>query len=110
MLRLTTAVASAIAVSHPALAEPVRYYGEGDGHRFEYSTELRENGVIRFKGLMLDSREVFRLDVAPSGWVHGRFGDWPVSYRIDKAVRDRVAAQLRETPVTVRETAAAIPH
>jgi hypothetical protein len=110
MLRLTTAVASAIAVSQPALAEPAKYYGEGDGHRFEYSTELRDNGVIRFKGLMLDSREVFRLDLAPSGWVHGRFGDWPVSYRVKRAVRDRIAAELAGTPATVAETAAAIPR
>jgi hypothetical protein len=109
MLRLIIAIASAIAVSHPALAEPVRYHGEGDGHSFEYSTELRDNGVIRFKGVMLDSREVFRLDVARSGWVHGRFGDWPVSYHIDKAARDRIAAELGETPA-VRETAAAIPR
>ena len=110
MLRLTITFASAILAAYPTLSEPVRHYGEGDGRRFEYTSELRDNGFIRIKGKLLDNREPFRLDVAPDGWVHGRFGDWPVSYRVERAVRNRVAAELGEQPAAIAETAAATPR
>ena len=99
MLRFTTMIALTIAAAHPALAAPAKQIGEGDGERFEYSSELRAGGIVHINGVMLGSRERFRLDVAPNGHVSGRFGMWPVDYRVSKATRDSIAAQLGEGTV-----------
>ena len=99
MLRFTTFVAIAIAANTgPVLAAPVKDYFEGDGERFEYTTELRADGVIHFDGIVLGSRQQFVLDVAPTGHVTGSFGYTPVEYDVGKKLRDRVAANLAETP------------
>jgi hypothetical protein len=96
MLRFTTLMAVAFAAATPALAAPVKQIGEGDGVRFEYASELRAGGIIRIDGVMLDTREHFRLEVARNGLVNGRFGMWPVTYRVSKETRDSLAAQLGE--------------
>jgi hypothetical protein len=98
MLRFTTLIAVSIVAAHPALAATPKEYGEGEGERFEYSTELRANGFIHIAGVMLGSREPFALDVSPKGHVDGTFGNVPVDYRVSKAVRDAAAAQLGEGP------------
>jgi hypothetical protein len=105
MLRLTTAVALSLAAANPAVAAPVKHSGDADGERFEYSSELRNDGVIRINGVMLRSLQRFRLDVLRSGQVHGRFGMWPVDYQVSKATRDTVAAQLGEKGLTVADAA-----
>jgi hypothetical protein len=105
MLRLTTAVALSLAAAHPAVAAPVKHSGDADGERFEYSSELRNDGVIRINGVMLGSLQRFRLDVLRSGHVRGRFGIWPVDYQVSKATRDSVAAQLGEKGLTVADAA-----
>ena len=94
MLRILTLVAITTAVAQPALAAPVKEYGHGDGVRFEYTTELRENGVIHMAGVVLDTDERFVLDVTPKGHVDGTFGDTPVEFNVSKTVRDKVAAQF----------------
>jgi hypothetical protein len=94
MLRFTTLVALAVAAANPAYAAPVKEYGEGDGQRFTYTTELKSNGVIHIAGVVLTSGDRFVLDVSKNGHVDGRFGDVPVEYNVSKRVRDTVAAQL----------------
>ena len=106
MLRFTSLVALSIAGAHPALAAPVKAYGAGEGERFEYTTELRENGVIHIAGVLLGSRERFVLDVRPNGRVAGSFGETAVEYIVGKRLRDSVAAQLGEKPA-LAETASA---
>ena len=105
MLRFTSLVALSIAGAHPALAAPVKY-GAGEGERFEYTTELRENGVIHIAGVLLGSRERFVLDVRPNGRVAGSFGETAIEYTVGKRLRDSVAAQLGEKPA-LAETASA---
>ena len=94
MLRIMTLVAITTAAAQPALAAPVKEYGQGDGERFEYTTELRANGNIHIAGIVLGSREHFVLDVTPKGHVDGLFGDTPVEYNVSKTIRDRVVADL----------------
>lgn len=94
MLRTLTLVTLTIAAAQPAIAAPAKEYGQGDGVRFEYTTELRANGIIHIAGTVLDSHEPFVLDVTPKGHVDGAFGDSPVEYTVSKAIRDRVAAQI----------------
>ena len=96
MLRITTLLAITFVAAQPALAAPVKEYGQGDGVRFEYTTELRANGIIHIAGVVLGSHEPFVLDVTPKGHVDGAFGDTPVEYNVSKTVRDHVAAQLDE--------------
>ena len=95
MLRFTTLVAIAIAVTPGSvLAAPATEHGESDGQKFEYTTELRANGVIHFDGVVLGSREEFALDVTPRGHVTGVFADSPVEFEVSKKLRDSVAAHL----------------
>jgi hypothetical protein len=96
MLRFTTLAAIAIAAAQPALAAPHMEYGEGDGERFAYTTELRGDGVIHIAGHMVASGDAFVLDVRPNGHVDGLFGSSPVVYTVSKRVRDSVAQQLGE--------------
>jgi len=96
MLRFTTLAAIAIAMSQPAFAAPQMEYGDGDGERFAYTTELRGDGVIHIAGFMVASGDRFFLDVRPNGHVDGRFGSTPVDYTVGKRVRDEVAEQLGE--------------
>jgi hypothetical protein len=98
MLRFTTLIATSIAAAQPALAAAPMQYGDGDGERFAYSTELRSNGVIHIAGVMLASGDRFTLDVRPNGHVDGRFGSVPVEYDVAKRLRDTVAVQLGEGP------------
>jgi hypothetical protein len=95
MLRITTLVALTIAAA-PAIAAPALEHGQGDGERFEYTSELRANGIIHIEGLVLGSREPFALDVTPKGRVDGVFGDTRVEYSVGKAIRDRAAARLED--------------
>ena len=106
MLRFTTLFAIAIAAAHPAVAAPAKEYGEGQGERFEYTTELRANGFIHISGVMLDSHEAFILDVAPNGRVDGVFGETSVDYTISRKLRDSVAAQLGTGPALADATPA----
>jgi hypothetical protein len=96
MLRYKTLVALTIAVATPALAAPQAEFGEADGVRFKYTTELHKGGVIHFAGVVLGSGDRFVLDVDRYGHVDGVFGENPVQYDVDKKVRDRVAAMLGE--------------
>jgi hypothetical protein len=96
MLRLTTLVALAIAAAQPAIAAPAMEHGRADGQRFEYTSELRANGVIHIEGVVLASREPFALDVTRNGHVDGVFGYTSVGFRISKTIRDREAARLGE--------------
>jgi hypothetical protein len=95
MLRITTLFALTIAAAQPALAAPIEH-GQGDGERFDYTTELRANGVIHISGIVLGTHEQFALDVTPNGHVDGLFGDTPVEYNVGKQTRDKVAAQFDE--------------
>jgi hypothetical protein len=97
MLRFTTLIAVGIAAAQPAVAAPATEYGQGDGQRFEYTTELRANGNIHIAGIVLGSREHFVLDVTPKGHVDGVFGDTPVEYNVSKTIRDRVVADLDQS-------------
>ena len=106
MLRLTTLTAIALAAAQPAFAAPAVEYGEGDGERFQYTTELRADGIIHIAGVMLGSREPFVLNMTPKGQVDGSFGDVAVEYRVSKHMRDRVAAQF----VAGRSLAEATPQ
>jgi len=105
MLRYKTLVALTIAVATPALAAAQTEYGEGDGQRFDYTTELQGNGVIHLAGVIRGSGEQFALDVDRNGHVVGRFGDSPVEYDVAKRLRDRVAANLGEGPEMAEATA-----
>jgi hypothetical protein len=106
MLRYASLIALSVAAAHPAFAAPVKAYGEDDGERFEYMTELRSNGVIHITGVLFGSGKRFILDVRPNGRVAGSFGDTPVRYHVSKRLRDSVAAQLGEGQA-VAETASA---
>jgi hypothetical protein len=105
MLRFTTLAAIAIAVAQPALAAPPMEYGEGDGERFAYTSELRANGMIHIAGFMVASGDRFVLDVRPNGHVDGRFGGNRVAFTVDRRVRDRVAEQLGEVHATAEMAA-----
>ena len=94
MLRFTTLIAVSLAAATPALAAPPTEYGQGDGVRFEYTTELHASGYVHIAGVMLDSKEPFVLDVSPTGHVDGSFGMTPVEYDVSKKVRDSVVAEL----------------
>jgi hypothetical protein len=94
MLRFKTLIAATIAAAQPALAATPTQYGEGEGERFEYTTELRANGFVHIAGVVLGSRQPFVLDVSPTGNVGGYFGDVPVEYHVSKKVRDAVVAQI----------------
>ena len=94
MLRFTTLIAATFAAATPALAAPPMEYGEGDGQRFAYTTELRANGYIHIAGVILGSQEPFALDVSPKGQVDGKFGDVAVEYSVSKKIRDQVVAEL----------------
>ena len=96
MLRFTTLVVLAIAAAQPAIAAPAMEHGQSDGERFEYTSELRANGVIHIEGIVLGSRQPFVLDVTPKGHVNGAFGNTPVEYSVSKTIRDREAARLGE--------------
>ncbi len=96
MLRFTTLAALTIAAAQPALAAPAIEHGQGDGERFEYTSELRANGVIHIEGVVLGSRQPFALDVTPNGHVEGVFGNDSVEYSVSKTIRDREAARLGE--------------
>jgi hypothetical protein len=97
MLRFTTLAAILIAAAHPALAAPLTEYGEGEGERFEYTTELRADGIVHIAGVVVGSHQPFFLDVRPNGHVDGAFGNTSVEYNVGKKVRDTVVAQLDET-------------
>jgi hypothetical protein len=71
-------------------------HGQSDGERFEYTSELRANGVIHMEGIVLGSREPFELDVTPKGHVDGAFGSTSVEFWVSKTIRDREAARLGE--------------
>lgn len=94
MLRFTTLIAVTVAAATPALAAPPKEYGESDGQKFEYTTELRANGFVRIAGVMLDSHEEFVLDVSPRGHVDGNFGNAAVEFQVSKKLRDAVVADL----------------
>ena len=94
MLRFKTLIAVSIAAAHPALAATPTQYGEGEGERFEYTTELRANGFVHIAGVVLGSRQPFVLDVSPAGNVGGYFGDVPVEYHVSRKVREAVIAQI----------------
>ena len=94
MLRFTTLIAVTIGAAQPALAATPTSYGEGDGERFEYTTELRANGFVHIAGVVLGSHQPFVLDVSPAGNVVGNFGNVPVEYHVSKKVRDAVVAQI----------------
>src|SRR3954464_1901999 len=96
MLRFTTLAAIAIAAAQPELAAPHMEYGEGDGERFTYTTELRGDGVIHIAGFMVVSAAPFPRAVGPNAHVDGRFASTPVDYAAGKRVRDQVAEQLGE--------------
>jgi hypothetical protein len=99
MLRFTTLIAVSFVAVQPAIAAPQKEYGEGEGERFEYTTELRANGFIHIAGVVLGSGEPFALDVSPKGHVDGSFGNVAVDYQVSKAVRDATAAPLVAGPV-----------
>jgi hypothetical protein len=98
MLRFTTLIAVSLAAAQPAHAAPHMEYGEGDGERFAYSTELHSSGVIHISGVMLATGDRFALDVQPNGHVEGKFGSVPVEYDVGRRTRDQVAAQLGDAP------------
>ena len=105
MLRYKTLIALTIAVAAPALAAPQVEYGEGEGQRFDYTTELQGNGVIHMAGVIRGSGEQFALDVDKNGHVVGHFGDSPVEYDVAIKVRNQVAANLGEGPAMAEATA-----
>lgn len=94
MLRHKILFALAIAVAAQALAAPQKEYGEADGQRFEYTSQLQGNGIIHFAGVIQGSGERFALDVDPDGHVEGHFGDRAIEYDVGKSLRDRAAAEL----------------
>ena len=104
MLRYQTLVALTIAVAAPALAGPKVESGEFDGEKFEYTAELKANGLIHFAGVLRASGEAFSLDVRKNGHVEGHFGETPVQYDVAKTLRDKVAAELGEGPVVADAT------
>lgn len=105
MLRYKTLIALTIAVAAPVLAAPQVEHGEGDGQRFDFTTELQGNGVIHLAGVIRGSGEQFALNVDRNGHVVGQFGDSPVEYDVAKVLRDKVAANLGEGPAMAEATA-----
>ena len=107
MLRFTTLIAITIAAAQPAIAAPAKEYGQGDGERFEYTTELRANGNIHIAGVVLGSGQQFVLDVTPKGHVDGVFGDTPVRplRASDTALVDTPAKRAMSAMVVCGRTA-----
>src|SRR2546423_15597812 len=98
MLRFKTLIAVSIAAAHPALAATPTQYGEGEGERFEYTTELRANGFVHIAGVALGSRQPFVLDLSPAGNVGGYFRDAPVEYHVSREARDAGSPHVAQAP------------
>lgn len=69
-----------------------------DGVPFAYRSELRPDGYVEITGRMLDTNDLFRLVVKPSGRVIGRVGGNMVRFAVTGRVRDRLVAGLRARP------------
>ena len=107
MLRSTALFfASLLPATMAAAAPPATKVIERDGHRFEYAVQLDAEDNVQLTGRVLDDGTAFRLVVRPSGRVAGEFGASPVSFRVDRKVRDSlVAALAAPAPVQVAELA-----
>ena len=94
MLRIKLlSVLLALGVSFtPAHAEALSSF-QHDGNTYKYSTTA-EGDTIRLTGVVVETREDFDLRVHKGGHVQGAFGARPVSFRVSKRVRDRIAARL----------------
>lgn len=107
MLRFATFLAISVFASlTPASAESRRVTGERDGISYEYTTVLRPNEDVLFRGKYLDNSESFTLTVDRRGWVHGDVAGRPVSFAVGKANHDSLVARLKaEAPVAVAQIA-----
>lgn len=61
-----------------------------------YSTTLADDGTVVFQGDEGAGGRRFRLKMFPNGSVAGKVGSAQVRYSVEKQVRDRVVAKLRQ--------------
>ena len=64
-----------------------------DGNTYKYMT-VADGNLIRLSGVVVETGEKFELRVSESGRVRGEFGVKSVSFRVNKRVRDNIAARL----------------
>ena len=76
----------------PALAQTRTSFSH-DGNTYKYSV-IPEGETIRLAGIVVDTGEKFELRVDKGGYVKGAFGPRPVSFRVSKRMRDRLAAKV----------------
>ena len=89
LLPVLLALGISFTPAHAQTANSFRH----DGNTYKYST-IAEGDTIRLTGVVVETREDFDLRVDKAGFVKGAFGARPVSFRVSKRVRDRVAERL----------------
>lgn len=106
MVRSQLMLASALLFTASGAAAQVRTYDfVSDGQHIHYTAE-KYGEFIRFKGVVLESREPFTLTMGRTGQVVGQFGYAPVSFTVDRSVREKVLDELADTPATTLTAAA----
>ncbi len=88
------ALAFMIVAASAATAGPPEFKGVRDGIAFKYTAELQPGNNILLRGTYLDTRENFTFKVTPAGVVEGQIGFSPVAFSVDRAVRDKLAADI----------------
>ncbi len=86
-------------------AEPTPILVEKEGYRFSYRSKLSADGLVRLRGLDLDTGRPFDLVVDRQGLVKGDVNGSRVRFTVPRATRDRIAARL--TPAAPRGEALA---
>jgi len=108
MLRIvTTIMLSAFAVV-PAVAAPLKpVLLTRDGEHYSYTTELKGD-LVAIRGEQLDDGSKIDLVVDSRGRVKGTVGGTPVSFRVPKASRDAIVADLAAPAVVEAQADAQI--
>ena len=88
--------AAAMAVPGAAFALDAKPASAAEAAGLAYSTTLADDGTVIFQGREQAGGNRFRLKMFSDGSVAGTVGPAHVRYAVEKQVRDRVVAKLRQ--------------
>ena len=94
MLRTSIFIAALLAPAAALAATPAMTIGERDGVRFEYASQLKDNGQIQLVGKLLANGEPFDLTVEPGGLVHGDIGYSYVEFSVSRRQREKLVGEV----------------